>query len=197
MKLSFIVSAFNRPDALRTCLSSLVQQTMPDWEAVVVDNSDRTLVSNLEVCKIDERITYLCTGDSTQIEGAMHKYCVYTASEMGVRKTTGTWLCFPSDDSYYCPWFAERMLAHAERHALQLVYCNIVMGGPHEHHPMICSPRLCCIDKTNWLVKRSAWQGWVGAEGASYAQADGLTIEHMVRRGVRMGRLDQMLVVHN
>ena len=198
MKISFIVSAYERPKALRTCLSSLVQQTEEDWEAIVVDNSHVDFqLEHLALCKMDKRIRYLPKSQLTAIKGAIHAFSVYKATDLGIEDATGDWLCCPSDDSYYCPWFAERMLAHAERNDLQLVYCNIVMGGPREHHPMICHPRLCCIDKTNWMVRRECWQGWTGASGETYPQADGLTIEAMVKRGLRHGRLDQCLVVHN
>ncbi len=196
MKLSFIVSAYERPKALRTCLSSLVQQTMEDFEIIVVDNSREQMSTN-GMLSMDCRVSYTYTGDITRIEGAIHKRSVYIASEIGVAHSMGKWLCFPNCDSYYVPWFAERMLAHAERENLQLVYCDLVMGGPREHHPMICWPRLCCIDKTNWMVRRDCWQGWTGASGESYPQADGLTIEAMVRRGLRHGRLEQCLVTHN
>jgi glycosyltransferase involved in cell wall biosynthesis len=199
LKLSFIVTAFNRPDALRTCLSSLVQQTFTDWEAIVCDNSDNAanLGSNAIMTSMDQRISYKFTGGDVGIDGTIHKYSLYQATEMGIADSTGAWLCLPNDDSYYCPWFAERMLAAAERENWELVYSDIVMGGAGGHYPMQCSPRLCCIDKTNFIVKRSRWNGWVNATGAGYAQADGHTVMDLVARGIRHGRVPELLVVHN
>lgn len=197
--ISFVVSAYERPRALRTCLSSLSQQTERDWEAIVVDNSEVAYLrlDNQAECQMDLRISWISTNKLTQIEGAIHKYCVYTATEIGVRMSRGDWLCFPNDDSYYCPWFVERMLAHAEQHDLDLVYSNIVMGGPKEHQPMICHPKPCCIDKTNFLLKRAWFNGFERKTGDDYPCADGLMIESLVKRGIRHGGLEQMLVVHN
>ena len=197
--ISFIVTAFNRPLALRTCLSSLCQQTHEDIEILVVDNSsDRDSQMAHVTFTLDfTGVKHYDTSTLTRIEHAMHKYSLYKATEIGVERTTGEWLCFPNDDSYYCPWFAERMLQAAEKNSWDLVYCDIVMGGPKEHHVLEARPKLCCIDKTNFIMRREWFQGFSQGHGDSYPQADGLMIEELVRRGIRHGRVPEVLVVHN
>src|ERR1700751_1895948 len=98
--LSFIITAFNRPKALRTCLSSLVQQTYEDWEALVVDNSDseQDRLDNRDLCAMDKRISYSMTGYDSLIEGTMHAYSLYNVTEIGLANTSGYWLVFPNDD---------------------------------------------------------------------------------------------------
>lgn len=199
--ISFIVTAYNRPLALRTCLSSLCQQTNDQWEVAVMDNSvpGSDLDEHARLCEMDRRIRYHYVRPLTEIGSnkSGHTHSLYKATEIGVERTSGWWLCFPSDDSYYCPWFAERMLHAATKAAWDLVYCDIVMGGSKEHHVLEASPRACCIDKTSFLLRRSWFQGFSQGHGESYPQADGLMIEELVRRGIRHGRVPEVLVVHN
>jgi len=197
--LSFVITAFNRPKALRTCLSSLVQQTWDAWEALVVDNSDSEpdRLDNIDLCSMDRRIHHCRMGDDAQIEGAMHKYSLYKATEIGVANTSGEWLCFPSDDSYYVPWFVERMMAAAQGKHWDLVYCDLIAGGAGGHWVLEASPKRCCIDKTSFLLRREWFHGFPDATGESYADADGRMIEELVERGIRHGRVSQVLAVHN
>jgi len=195
-ELEFVVATYNRPAALRTCLSSLVQQTR-QCRIVVVDNSpthelqtfDRQLCNSLGVIHYD-------THEFTKISGAIHEYDLYKATEIGVHRLSAPWLCFPNDDSYYVPWFAERMLAHAKEKELDLVYCDFVAGGPGGHWLMQSAPHLCQIDKTNFIIRREFFGGF-NADAENYPQADGLMIVDTVGRGARHGRLDQILCVHN
>ena len=58
--LAFVVGSYNRPSRMRTCLASLIDQSMPEIEIVVTDNSDdldcRKKIE--ELCKVDPRIKY-------------------------------------------------------------------------------------------------------------------------------------------
>ncbi len=198
--ISFIITAFNRPLALRTCLSSLVQQTHEEWEAMIVDNSPDMGGENVPLIDMDKRIRWMDVSEHTAIEAnsSGHKYSLYKATELGVQWTArGDWLCFPNDDSYYCPWFAERMLSAAESNQWDLVYCDIVMGGSGGHHLLEAAPKRCQIDKTNFLLRREWFQGFSHGHGLDYPQADGFMIEELVRRGIRHGRVPEVLCVHN
>lgn len=197
-KASFIVTAYERPAALRTCLSSIVQQTEQNWEVIVVDNSPDagTCIVNEQVTKMSNRIRYEAVGAMTMVTGQIHERSLYKATDIGVDLATSDWLVFPNDDSYYCPWFLERMLSAALMNAWDLVYCDLIAGGPGGHWLLQARPKLCCIDKTNIMLRRSRYIGWPDA-GTDYAQADGLMIEQLVKSGVRHGRVDQALAVHN
>lgn len=197
-KISFIITAFERPHALRTCLSSIVQQTEPRWEAIVVDNSDSATaaLANQRMSTLDSRIFYDLVCHRTEVKNQPHHYSLYGATDIGVFNTTGEWLVFPNDDSYYCPWFVERMLSASLMNAWDLVYCDVIAGGAGGHWLLQASPRPCCIDKTNIMLRRSSYIGWPDAD-TNYRQADGLMIERLVASGIRHGRVDQCLVVHN
>ena len=202
--VSLIVSAYERPNALRTCLSSLVSQTHLDWRALVVDNTARKRMAYANTRVVegigDPRIAYTNVHRETYIgdveNASGHRYSVYKATELGVAATDGEWLCFPSDDSYYVPWFLERMLKTATHESWELVYCDLIAGNATEHHAVGAKPLRCCIDKTCFLLRREWFHGFDHSPGV-YPMADGHLIEDLVARGIRHGRLGHCLVVHN
>lgn len=200
--ISFIVVAHENPSPLRTCLSSLLDQTTTEEEEIiVVDNSvGNTWTSlNRDLCQMSDRIRYEWVAASTEVdkENIRHKRCLYTATEIGAELATGDWLCFPNQDSIYAPVFCERMLAAANKNAWDLVYCDFVLGGPtHKYFPVNVAPHVCAIDKTSFIVKREWFKGFQ-AKWTNYEIADGLFIEDLVKGGIRHGRVDELLVLHN
>jgi glycosyltransferase involved in cell wall biosynthesis len=182
-------------------LCSIADQTFSDFEAVVVDNSDdpNSIQRNREFVEYlkDPRIRYEHIGQRA-FDPRVGIRSLYDASEIGVTMTTKPWLCFPNCDSYYCPWFAERMLNAAERENWEFVFSNIVIGRPDiEHYTLDCQPWACAVDKTCYMFKRewfpAEWPGKVD----QYGVADGVLVNTLVARGIRVGKLSQVLVVHN
>lgn len=187
-EITYIVSAEQRPVALALMLGSLVLQTHEEWEAIVTDIAFNPVIANKHelVCSIDTRIRYLRSGAEN----------LYGAAEEGVAAATGEWLCFPSDDGYYCPWFGERMLKAARDNDWDMVYCDIVMGGAQCHRVLGAKPSRCNIDKTNFMVRRD-WFDAFDSKLTDYQQSDGIFVEKLVGRGIRHGRLAEVLCVHN
>lgn len=198
--ISFIVTACDRPLALRTCLSSLLQQTVEQFEIIVVDNSTPgpAVDEHATLCSMDRRIRHMYVREHTRTgqNDSRHSHSLYKATELGVDLSVGEWLVFPNDDSYYCPWFLERMLQAWEANHWELVYCDIVMGNSREHHLLEAVPRVCQIDKTSFMLKRPWFTGF-SHEPVDYPKADGLMIEDLVARGISHGRVPEVLVVHN
>lgn len=199
MGVAFIVGSFNRPDRLRTCLASLADQTYRDIEVIVVDNSDVRREAHAVRRRVealhDSRFRYEYVGDRT-FNKELNMRSLYEATEIGVSLTSKPWLCLPNCDSYYTPWFAERMLREATAQSLEMVYCDLIAGSANGHWPMQVSPMRCCCDKTCFLVRREWFKGFTHGPQA-YPMADGILLEDLVARGIRHGRLGQTLVVHN
>lgn len=189
IRISFIVSAFNRPDALRVMLSSLVCQTEKRWEALVMDRCVSEAVGKQQMCYVDmdSRIKYCPVPRCRNI---------YFASEEGAARAQGDWLAFPSDDGYYVPQFAERLIALGEEQNLGFVYCDLVWGRNGVHTMLDCYPQKCSIDKTNFIIRRKYMTEFPDKiEG--YEQADGAFIEQLVKTNLRHGKVPQLLAVHN
>jgi hypothetical protein len=126
----------------------------------------------------------------------------------------GELLCFPSDDSYYMPGFAEKMIYAAEtgrdcsrfgginKGPLDLVCCDFVWGRTWEGKTSwtYCDggPQVCHIDKTTF-ISRADWFARIGwpIDTSGGDARDGLFAERMVAMGARVGRVVEVLAVHN
>ena len=198
-RVSAVVGAFNRPGRLRTFLACLVDQTFTDWEAVVVDNSDQpeALAASREMCKIDPRIRYEEMGDRafSPLHGIRS---LYDASEIGIAMTTGEWIWVPNDDTYACPWFLQRMMETVDATQAEFVFCDFVQGRPDvPHHGFVTTAEACQIDKTCYIIRRDKfpipWPGKI----EQYGVADGILVNELVAKGIKLAKLQQMLIVHN
>jgi glycosyltransferase involved in cell wall biosynthesis len=194
-RVSFIVSAYHRPAALRCCLSCLVLQSETSWEAIVMDNStDPAMIeANRAHCRMDPRIRHF-----SSVENQVTLLNCYYASEYAVEKlAAGDWVGFPSDDSLYTPYYASKLLHLADQANLELVYSNLVMEGPDNNGVLDCEARVCMLDKTNFLVKRSRFIPWPAKHPEGLGScSDGELIAELVRQGIRHGKVPQLLAVH-
>ena len=200
--ISFIVTTYSNPSSLRTCLSSIIDQTCQDSEIICCDNTPDISMANInrELCRqLDPNIIYEWTSDRTKIDlpEVKHKRCLYTATEIGVGLSSGDWLCFPNADSYYAPVFVERMYNKIAENDWELIYSNFILGGLyHPYWSHATNPRHCEIDKTCFIVKRNWFNGFP-EKYTNYNGADGFFVEGLVKQGIKHGRLDEFLVVHN
>ena len=202
-RLSFIVVAHSKPETLRTCLSSLVDQSFKSIEIIVVDNTpDMTTANfNRELCRsfVDPRIRYEWTADRTAVNrpNIRHKNCLYTATEIGVGLARYEWLAFPSQDDYATPVFAQRMLAVADETGAEMVLCDVVLGGPgHGYFTLGTAPRSCAVDKCSFIIKRDWFDGFAGKHD-NYELEDGFFVERLVARGIKVEKCAQVLMCHN
>jgi len=202
-RLTFVVVAHGKPETLRTCLSSLVDQTEKSIDVIVVDNTpDMTMANfNKNMCQsfVDPRIHYEWTASRTRVEkpNVRHKHCLYTATEIGVEMATGEYVAFPSQDDYATPVFAKRMLAVADETGAEFVHCDVVLGGPgHGYFALGTAPRNCAIDKCAFILKREKFIGFEG-KWDNYELEDGFFVERLVERGIKVAKCAQILMCHN
>ena len=197
--VTYVVSAFDRPRALRCVLASLQLQTDENFEVIVADNGRG--IDNLNtVEQFDDDPRFIW--HDTRNNSIPSWDCYWSAEKAVERYAKGEWLVFPSDDSYYVPVFQEAMLSHARANDLQLVYCDMLydrrfMG---RYSVMPARPSVGGIDKTSFMVRRDVWIGFPSKPQGpvpTSSCADGEMIETLVKRGVRHGRVEEVLVVHN
>jgi len=199
--LSWIIGSFNRPNSMRTCLSSIIDQTFTDWEAIVTDNSDDPMCrAKIELlCRMDPRIRYEWTHDNALTNfPRVGIPSLYDAAEIGVKMTTGKYLMFPNCDSIYAKYFAERVIPFAEEGNFELVICNFIQGRPDmPYFYFDAYPEACRCDKTAYLIRRERFpEQWPGKIDM-YGVADGLLVNDLVAKGIRHGKFDQLMIVHN
>jgi glycosyltransferase involved in cell wall biosynthesis len=97
--VSVIIPTYNQADLLKKSLQSLLDQTFPDWEAIVIDNNSeddtKEVVKNLQ----DQRIIY----------ETFHNQGIIAASRnLGIHLAKGDYIAFlDSDDLWYPPKLSE------------------------------------------------------------------------------------------
>ena len=186
MRCSFIVSAFNRPQHLRCLLASLTIQSEQSFEVIVTDNSPNA--QNVPVINElhDSRFCHVNAAKSN----------CYESANFGVTLAQGEYLCFPSDDNYYVPFFLELML----KQKTDLIYCNMLHNprSPHHHNEyrvIDVRPQISAIDKGGFLILRSKFHPFPWER--SIIAADGMLIENLIQKGVSHSKAKGVLWIHN
>lgn len=105
--VSVIVSAYNRPEMLRSSLQSLVNQTYTELEILVQDDSTNDECTRIVAALNDPRITYTHNRPS-----------LGTLSNLraGYRRATGKYVCTLNDDDLYTPTYLAAMVSALEAH---------------------------------------------------------------------------------
>lgn len=200
--ISYIVSAYSWVAQLPTCLYSLKAQTHQDFEVIVTDNStDLSMIAqqkSVVTAMNDRRFSYLHTAPLIPVSDC------YWSSEEGMRHASGRWLCFPVDDAYYPPEWAQRMLTTAYRENLDLVLCEYNLTGPvpcgADRYMMLKLGSLSFPGyKPSFIVRREKFKGWIGKPSIEACSGvDRTTLQRMVRNPeIRWGVGRDIFYVHN
>ncbi len=107
MKISFIVPVYNVEEYLETCLNSLQAQTIPDFEAILVD--DGSTDSSGTIC--DEYVRKDCRFRVIhQTNGGLA-----VARNSGQKVAVGEWISFVDSDDWIELNYIEKLLPYMEQ----------------------------------------------------------------------------------
>ncbi len=200
VEISFIVSLFNRPELLACCLWSLKAQSFSDFEVIVTDNTvdnkvaarQKALIASLR----DRRFFYVRTAGKIKVSDC------YWSSEYGVKRAKGKWLCFPCEDCYYPPEWAQRMLAAAAAGNWDLVLCENSVTGPEtcgmdRYIALRLGSELFPGYKPSFLVKAEKFPGWLNKPTVPACSGVDRTTLHALVKTVRWGAVRDLFYVHN
>jgi glycosyltransferase involved in cell wall biosynthesis len=115
MKVSAVIPTFNRAEMLRGAINSILNQTLKDFEIIVVDNCS---VDNTEsVIKLynDKRIRYF----KHQNNGILAVNMNY-----GMKQARGEYIAFCDDDDFWIPEKLEKQLAEFEKDDRVALVCT-------------------------------------------------------------------------
>lgn len=201
-KVTYVVSAYNRPLFLRCALASIQVQSSADWEVYVADNgseSNQLLHQEIIAQFGDPRIVHVNTAQYAYLSPGFD--CYHSAEWIVANMPCGEWLCFPSDDSYFVPIFQKTMIDKATENGWDLVYSDMLYDrrGHGKYHHKVAAARCCEIDKTCFMLRRDKWIGFPTkpTDQPRASNCDGEMIEELVRRGISHGRVDEPMCVHN
>lgn len=188
--VSFIVTAHSKPRALIVTLQSLTLQRGANVEILVSNNAKGIMRAAIStVCK---------NYNVKEIKNDAPE--CYSAIEQLAPSATGKFLCFPSEEDYYTPVFARKLLDHARRYKLHLVYCDSLYDSRvfGSYEVMRVQPLMGHIDKGGFLLRRNLFNGFPGTPLENIPTlCDGALIERLRGDGIAFGKICEVLWVHN
>jgi glycosyltransferase involved in cell wall biosynthesis len=106
--VSVVIPTYNHAHFLARALQSVLDQTYPNWEVIVVDNHSQDNTAEVIQGFEDSRITVL----------KIHNHGVIAASRnMGMRTARGEWIAFLDSDDLWYPDKLETVMKEARRDA--------------------------------------------------------------------------------
>ncbi|MFW6068525.1 MAG: glycosyltransferase family 2 protein [Chloroflexota bacterium] len=199
-KVSVIIPAYNRADTVPQTLQSLLEQTFPEWEAIVVDDgsTDQTAAIIAAFARQDKRIR--AVGQSNQGGSA--------ARNTGIALARSPWLLFLDADDWILPHHLQRMLARRESdETLDAVHCGWTRVspsgaiGPEKYAPDV--PDMfdlfacrCVFQPNACLVRRSLAKAVGGFEISLRSCQDWDFWQRISRTGARFGAVREPLARH-
>ncbi|HUD07226.1 MAG TPA: glycosyltransferase family 2 protein [Candidatus Saccharimonadales bacterium] len=103
-RVSIVIPTFNRAWIIKNAIDSVINQTISDWELIVVDDgsTDNTqaLVKSIE----EGRIKLFSQKNKGPAE----------ARNLGISKSNGKWIAYLDSDNEFLPNYLEVMLKHLE-----------------------------------------------------------------------------------
>jgi len=109
-KVSVVIPLFNRADLIQETVSSITDQTSPNWELIVVDDGSTDGADKIvQKCAEQDSRVKLYVRDRLP-KGAP------TCRNIGVEKSTGDYIIFLDSDDLLAPWCIEHRLRAFEKH---------------------------------------------------------------------------------
>jgi glycosyltransferase involved in cell wall biosynthesis len=124
-KISVIINIFNTEKYLQRCLDSVLTQTFPDFELILVDDcsTDSSLAICEECARKDRRVKVI---HNTKNQGCPH------ARKIGLDVSCGKYILFVDSDDWLEHNMLELMYNKAVNDDLDIVYCGIYINTDSE-----------------------------------------------------------------
>ncbi len=151
--ISVIICTYNRVRLLPRAVESLRQQTVTDWEAIIIDDGsvDNTPSYSATLLDIDNRFRYY-----RQENGGLTM-----ARNAGLDQARAPWITFLDSDDEYAPEHLELRLKYLQTHPnTDLLYGGVkIVGGPNfvpdVSDPTISIPLAECYIGGTFVLRRS------------------------------------------
>lgn len=129
MRLSVIIPAYNCEGSVGATLDSILAQTLPDFEVILVNDgsTDGTAAVLASYAKRDSRVRFLTVENGGPAR----------ARNLGISEATGDYLYFMDSDDLILPDMFETLLPLAEERQLDVVACGYTMDNLETKKPHI------------------------------------------------------------
>ncbi|WP_078125327.1 glycosyltransferase [Leptospira alexanderi] len=114
--VSVVIPTYNHADFLKLSLASVVNQTYPHWEAIIIDNHSNDNTDEVVSSFRDSRIRL------TKIK---NNGVISASRNMGIREAKGDWISFLDSDDLWFPNKLERVIFEIRKLKGEIdVLCN-------------------------------------------------------------------------
>lgn len=144
MKVSVIVPVYNVEKYLRKCLDSLVNQTIDDYEVILVNDGSKD--SSQEIIN-EYKNTYSCIKSFEKENGGMS-----SARNMGLKHAKGEYISFVDSDDYVELDFLSKMYDKAKEEDSDVVICDYYALNEEEKRYMKCHMNFSSDLKKEYLL---------------------------------------------
>tara|TARA_B110001450_G_scaffold256640_1_gene287905 strand:+ start:4362 stop:5276 length:915 start_codon:yes stop_codon:yes gene_type:complete len=148
--VSIVIPTYNRAFCIDRVISSVINQTLTDWELIVVDNNSTDNTEEVINDFLDERISIV----KIQNDGIVAK-----SRNLGIKLANGTFVAFLDSDDWWMPKKLEIALHQLELGS-DLVYHDLykISKVPIavKKHPRIASRALSCPVFSDLLTNGNA-----------------------------------------
>lgn len=184
-----VIATWNRPLHLDALLRSLLVQTMPNWEAIVVSEPGTAdTFEGWNHCA-DKRIRFMVHPKRMNDWGN-------TAKEWGSKFANGDFIVQTNDDNYYVPTFFEQMIVKADATGADFIYCNMIHNYTG-YKFLDCEPVPGRIDGGGWMARRELVNGTPWPDPKPKAMPDGVYAQMLATKATKVFKHDGVLFVHN
>ena len=113
--VSVIVPTHNRPEMLAAAIRSILDQTYPNVEIVVVNDAGKDVEEVVAGLNRDGRITYACHDRNRGLAAARNT---------GLRLARGKYIAYLDDDDLYYPDHLDTLVTQLEKHGGKVAYTD-------------------------------------------------------------------------
>lgn len=121
VRVSVIISTYNRKDLLKRAIKSVLDQSMPDFELLVVDDCSAQDVHKLVTSFGDPRIKYFKTEQNSGHDGH--------PKNLGIKNATGDYVSFLDDDDVYRQDALKILTTYAKESDADVIYGDYLIDG--------------------------------------------------------------------
>jgi len=114
-KVSVIIPTFNRPDRLRTALTSVLAQEYRDFQIIVVNDGATPVEAVIAAFNHDGRITLINHDRNRGLAASRNT---------GLRHATGTYVCYLDDDDRFLPDHLRTLVTQFETSDCKVAYTD-------------------------------------------------------------------------
>ena len=198
-KISVIIPAYNAAKTLQTSVNSVLEQTLSEWEIIIVNDgsTDETATLATQFANQDSRIQTL----TQENQG------VSAARNIGIRHAQYDWLLFLDADDWIAPEFLEQMSEPLENDpSLDLIHCQwswISEDGTRHDYPLVnlkdmfpLTANGCPLAMHGCIIRKSAVEAVGGFDPVLRTCEDWDLWQKVARMGIHTGGVPNVMAFY-